>query len=91
MKTFIDFLLEAQSKKPNYSKQYSEKALSARDRQKQYVEAQREKVNKRLEQQQEAERRKEEEEEENQEYIRHVDQLKKDIKKDIEKEYKNRN
>jgi len=89
MKTFAQSLQELEEAK-SYKKVYAAKVAAARQRQSDDIENRK----KRFAQQRESEQhRKEEEaeqkreEEEHKEYVKHVDQLRKDIRHEIKQEY----
>jgi len=91
MKRFIDFLSEATSKKKsrsdNYKKSYAEKVASVRDNQRRNAEEYKDRVHQMHQKREEIESRNKEEEQENKEYIKHIDDLKKEIKSQVKKEY----
>ena len=65
MKTFADFIAEAKKSKSDYSKSYAAKVSAVRDRQHNFVKAQKDRTQQQLQRRQEAENRKKEEEKEN--------------------------
>ncbi len=89
MKTFADFIVEAkkQTKKPDYKQVYADKVASVRERHNDYIKSHKDRVRRSLEKRQEAENRKKEEEKENQEYISHIEGIKKEIKQQVKREY----
>jgi hypothetical protein len=87
MKTFADFLTEAKTRKSNYAKVYAAKVAAERERQQKYVQSHKDRIKQNLQKHQEAEARRKEEEEENKEYIKHIDNLKSEIRDKVKKEY----
>jgi hypothetical protein len=91
MKTFADFIAEAKKSKSDYSKVYAAKVSDARERQQKHVQSHKDKIHQHLEKEKQEAERKEEEEKENQEYIKHIDSLKKEIKDDMKRQYNIKN
>jgi len=80
MKTFNSFLEEA---KKNYNKVYAGKLEAAKRQQMDHFRKHKE----RFQKQKEEEQNRKEEERENDEYIKHIDNLRAEIKKEVKKEY----
>ena len=89
MKTFADFITEAkkQVEKPNYSEKYAKKVEALKTRQSEYAKAHKDRLQQKMQKRKEIEDRNKEEEKENQEYISHIDNLKKEIRREIKNEY----